>query len=157
MRKKYISGVMVLALFLFGGCGRGQGVESYIGADQAKQLALNTCGKTADEADSVTADLVRYNDKDYYQIDIMAGGQHFQIEIDALAGEVSEVRVSDIVENRQGSVADAGQTVPDQTNQPDSGQSASGQMSQSNGTEYEFEIDGNGQILSWEEEPVRGR
>ncbi|MCM1539864.1 MAG: PepSY domain-containing protein [Blautia sp.] len=105
MKKKYISGIMILALLVFGGCGEQQ---SYIGADQAKQLALDTCGKTAEGADSVTADLVSSDNKDYYLIDIVADGQRYQVEIDVLAGTVAEVNIYDAVENQQESAAAAG-------------------------------------------------
>ncbi|MCM1064318.1 MAG: PepSY domain-containing protein [Eubacterium sp.] len=136
MKRRYISGVMILALLAFGGCGEQQ---SYIGADQAKQLALRTCDKTADEADSVTADLVSHEAKDYYLIDIVADGLRYQVEIDALAGTVAEVNIYDAAEDQKESAAAASQAVPSRTDPPDQSQSVSDQTSQTAGSEHHSE------------------
>lgn len=45
MKRKIVICITGLAVLLFGGCGSRQSGLSYIGADKAKQLALNEIGR----------------------------------------------------------------------------------------------------------------
>lgn len=88
MKCKLIVCALCLVFLLTGGCARQQSKVSYIGADKAKQLALEDCGLTTANVDVITADLSTRNDIDYYQIDFTSAGQNYQYCIDAVTGIV---------------------------------------------------------------------
>lgn len=90
MRRSYILCTLGLSLLLFSGCAKEQAQMAYIGAETAKQLALEISGLTADGVEAITADLNTHNGVDYYQIDFTAAGQSYQYDIDALTGVVIE-------------------------------------------------------------------
>lgn len=78
---------MITAL-LIGGCAQQQSQLSYIGADRAKQLALDAASLLSSETQSVTTDLSTRNGIDYYQVDIVADGERYRYDIDAFTGIV---------------------------------------------------------------------
>lgn len=91
MKRCFILFALVFALLLCG-CGEKPAQMTYIGADAAKQLALENCGLSASAA-SVTADLNTRDGVDYYHVDITAAGETYQYDIDALTGVVIEARL----------------------------------------------------------------
>lgn len=97
MKKNSIMCGLVLSMLLVAGCAQQQDQMSYIGADAAKQAALADCGLTVSGVESITADMSSRGGQDYYQIDITAGGQKYQYDVDALTGVVIEARVPDTV------------------------------------------------------------
>lgn len=128
MRQGSILGVMVLALLMFGSCGRGQNGDACIGVEQAKQLALDACGVTASGADSIAVDQVTRNGRHCYQVDITAAGQSYHYDIDALTGVIVAMS-SSAVGNSANDGTGAGQT-GQTANQGDAGQAAQGSAEQ---------------------------
>lgn len=97
-----------LALLLFAGCTQAGSQMGYVGAEAAKQKALEAASLTAAEVSFTSTDMNTRNGLDYYQICFQAGGQSYQYDVDALTG---------VVINAQGPAADAGQSEPPQTTQ----------------------------------------
>lgn len=90
MKRKYIVCILCLVFLFAGGCANRQDKVSYIGAEKAKQLALQDCDLTTTDVDSITTDLSSRNDMDYYQIDFTSGGHDYRYCIDAVTGIVIE-------------------------------------------------------------------
>lgn len=128
MRRGFILSIMILALLMFGSCGRGQNGDAYIGVDQAKQLALDACGMTDAGADSIAVDQVTRNGQHCYQVDITAAGQSYHYDIDALTGVIVAMSSSAAGNSANDGTGDGqtGQTA----NQGDAGQEAQGSAGQ---------------------------
>lgn len=95
MKRKgsYILCALGLALLLFGGCAAQPVQEAQIGAEEAKQQALEASGLTADRVTDVRTGLDTRNGLDYYQVEFTAAGHTYQYAIDALTGAVIEVQM----------------------------------------------------------------
>lgn len=92
MKRKNILFALTLTLLLVSGCGQQQSQMKYIGAETAKQVALEASGLSSSETQSVIADLTSKNGTDYYQVDLTAAGESYSYDIDALTGVVIESR-----------------------------------------------------------------
>lgn len=92
MKRKNILFALTLTLLLASGCGRQQSQMKYIGAETAKQVALEASGLSSSETQSVIADLTSKNGTDYYQVDLTVAGESYSYDIDALTGVVIESR-----------------------------------------------------------------
>lgn len=120
MKKTLIFCTLCLALLL-SGCAQTQDQMTYIGAEKAKQLALEASGLTAAGVETMTTDLNTRNGTDYYQVDFTADGQSYQYDIDALTGVVIEARSpsaaasSDSQASSADAYTDASSTGPVQT------------------------------------------
>lgn len=81
-----------LALLLFAGCAQTGSQMSYIGAETAKQKALEAASLTAAEVAFTSTDMGTRNGLDYYQICFEAGGQSYRYDVDALTGVIISVQ-----------------------------------------------------------------
>lgn len=88
--KRYILCALGLVLLLFAGCAKQQTQMAYIGAEEAKRLALDASGLTAADVESIATDLSTRDGLDYYQVDFTAAGQDYQYDVDALTGVIIE-------------------------------------------------------------------
>ncbi len=79
---------ILLALALLTGCG-GQKAPEYIGAEEAKRLALQACGLAADQAQDLSADMTTEDGRDCYQVELSSDAKEWCYQVDALNGEVS--------------------------------------------------------------------
>lgn len=95
MKRKNILCAFAITVLLIGGCGQQQSQMKYIGAETAKQVALEASGLSSSEAESVIADLTSKNGTDYYQVDLTVSGQNYRYDIDALTGVVIDSRIPD--------------------------------------------------------------
>ena len=77
-----------LTLLLLGGCAQPESQMGYVGAEAAKQKALEAASLTASEVSFISTDMGTRNGLDYYQIRFQAGGQTYQYDVDALTGVV---------------------------------------------------------------------
>lgn len=77
-----------LALLLLAGCAKAESQMGYVGAETAKQKALEAASLTAEEVSFISTDMGTRNGLDYYQIRFQAGGQTYQYDVDALTGVV---------------------------------------------------------------------
>lgn len=77
-----------LALLLLAGCAKAESQMDYVGAETAKQKALEAASLTAAEVSFISTDMGTRNGLDYYQICFQAGGQTYQYDVDALTGVV---------------------------------------------------------------------
>lgn len=82
-----------LSVLLISGCGREQSRMSYIGIEEAKQLALQEAGFSESEVKFTEADLSSRNGTDYYEVDFTAAGEDYEYEIDALTGVIIDADV----------------------------------------------------------------
>lgn len=98
-----------LALLLFAGCAQPESQMGYIGAETAKQKALEAASLTEAEVSFRSTDMGTRNGLDYYQICFEAHGQSYQYDVDALTG---------VVISAQGPDAGADQPAPPQTTAP---------------------------------------
>lgn len=99
-----------LTLLLLAGCAKAEGQLGYVGAETAKQKALEAASLTASEVSFISTDMGTRNGLDYYQIRFQAGGQTYQYDVDALTG---------VVINAQGPDAGAaGQSDPPEATAP---------------------------------------
>lgn len=96
MRRKNILFAIMLTTLLISGCGRQQNQMKYIGAETAKQAALNASGLSNAETESLIADLSSKKGTDYYQVTFTAAGQNYRYDIDALTGVVIDSQISPI-------------------------------------------------------------
>lgn len=88
MKQKQCLWIMVIALLLLTGCVQQQQQMSYIGAEKAKQVALEDCGLSVPEIEAMTVQFASRNGLAYYQVAFTAEGQSYQYDIDALTGVV---------------------------------------------------------------------
>ncbi len=89
-----------LALLLFAGCAQSESQMGYIGAEAAKQKALEAASLTAAEVSFRSTDMGTRNGLDYYQICFEAHGQSYQYDVDALTGVVISAQGPDTSANQ---------------------------------------------------------
>lgn len=77
-----------LSLLLFAGCAQPESQMGYVGAEAAKQKALEAASLTAADVSFTSTDMGTRNGLDYYQICFQAEGQSYQYDVDALTGVV---------------------------------------------------------------------
>ena len=90
MKKKWsiLGAALALTLVLTACGGQQAGKLAYIGADAAKALALELTGLTANQATAVTTDMDTKDGLDYYRVEVIANGQYYRYDVDALTGTV---------------------------------------------------------------------
>lgn len=93
MKRTRVMCAIGLSAALLSGCAGQQSRVEYIGAQKAKELALEASGLTASEVTFSETDLSSRNDKDYYLVSFTAGGADYQYDVDALTGIVIESRL----------------------------------------------------------------
>lgn len=86
-----------LTAFFLGGCGRQMNNVAYIGAEKAKDLALEASGLSAADVTFSGTDMSNRSGTDYYLISFTAAGQQYEYDIDALTGVVIESRLPETV------------------------------------------------------------
>ena len=126
MKRKIVICITGLAVLLFGGCGSRQSGLSYIGADKAKQLALNALAITMDQTVAIQADLTTYNGEDCYLVEIIVAGQNYQYNIDAQTGAIVGSNFSSPILPAQDTVASGNTGSDSSSNVPAGGTSGSG-------------------------------
>ena len=92
MRKR--AAAALLALSLLSGCGQPSS-PAYIGAEEAKRLALQACGLTADAVDQISTDMTTQEGRDRYQVELTASSGQYCYQVDALTGEVALIWTRD--------------------------------------------------------------
>ena len=65
----------------------------YIGAERAKQIAFNRAGISASQAEELEVELEREDGRMVYTVEFKAGGYEYEVEIDALTGEILDYDV----------------------------------------------------------------
>ncbi len=88
MRQKTLLCIMGLSAVLFTGCSGRQSQMNYIGAESAKQTALEAASLSEQEVSSISTDMSTRNGLDYYRICFEAAGQSYQYNVDALTGVI---------------------------------------------------------------------
>ncbi len=88
MKKRVTFCMIALTAALLAGCSRGVDKMAYIGADSAKQAALNAAGLTSGQVTFSGMDMGTQNGMDYYHVAFTANGQTYQYDIEALTGKV---------------------------------------------------------------------
>ena len=138
-----------------------------IGADRAKEIALDHAGVSASDAVFLYAKLDRDDGRRVYEVEFYSGSREYDYEIDAATGDVvsydfdaerytgqqeqsgsyiSEARVKEIVEDRAGTTG----TYREFKLERDDGRTVYEGELRSGWTEYEFTVDAyTGEILEW--------
>lgn len=93
MKRKYLFCIAALITLTLYGCTKNPDQVEYIGAEQAKQLAVSAAGLTAADTASLTADLNSRSGTDYYLITFTANEEAYRYDIDALTGVVIDSEV----------------------------------------------------------------
>lgn len=90
MRRKLVWTLWIAAVLglVLTGCGQQRAQASYIGADAAKAIALDTAGIAEGAAAFTSTDLENRNGTDYYQVKFTADGQNYTYDVDAVTGVV---------------------------------------------------------------------
>ncbi len=96
MKKYIIIGILAAAMTLAGGCAKDQAKVSYIGADAAKQLALQDADRTAGQVVFEGTDMGTRNGMDYYHIAFTDEENSYEYDIEALTGTVITSRVTSL-------------------------------------------------------------
>ena len=65
----------------------------YIGAERAKKIAFNRAGISASQAEELEVELEREDGRMVYTVEFKAGGYEYEVEIDALTGEILDYDV----------------------------------------------------------------
>lgn len=92
MKQKLTPIALALAILL-GGCGQQQSQNmEYIGAQQAKTLALQDAGLSADSVTFSDVVLDKRDGLDYYAVEFASTGREYEYDIDALTGTVIDSR-----------------------------------------------------------------
>ena len=65
----------------------------YIGAERAKKIAFNRAGISAGQAEELEVELEREGGRMVYTVEFKAGGYEYEVEIDALTGEILDYDV----------------------------------------------------------------
>lgn len=110
MRQKQFLCAMGLIALLLTGCSQQQSQMSYIGAESAKQTALEAASLSEREVSSISTDMSTRDGLDYYQVCFEAAGQSYQYDIDALTGVV--------ISTEGPSDTSSGQSVQSKPNEP---------------------------------------
>lgn len=110
MKRKLTLCALALSLLLLNGCGQPAQQQNidYIGSEQAKSLALQDAGLSAEGVAFSDVALDQRGGLNYYQVAFSMQGQTYTYQIDALTGTVIESKVSavDPVLENGGSAAD---------------------------------------------------
>lgn len=88
MNRKILLCMMALAFIFLAGCSQQQSQMSYIGAETAKQTALEAAALSEQEVSSISTDMSTRDGLDYYRVRFEASGQTYQYDVDALTGVV---------------------------------------------------------------------
>lgn len=115
MKQKQYLWILIIAVLLLAGCAQQQ--TAYIGTEKAKHVALEACGLSVNEIETMTTQFASRDGLDYYQVAFTAAGQSYQYDIDALTGMVIAETLSSIVPD------DSSETDTD-TSQPEKAGSA---------------------------------
>ena len=83
-----VTAVWLLALLLFTGCGGNQQSAAYIGEEEAKAIALEQAGVSAEEATFSYVELDRDDGQPVYELEFRAGDTEYEYEIHAETGRV---------------------------------------------------------------------
>lgn len=116
MKQKILLCTMGLIAVLLVGCTQQQSQMGYIGAESAKQAALEVASLTEQEVTSISTDMGTRDGLDYYQVCFEAAGQKYQYDIDALTGVVISAENSTGSDSSVG--VDSSQTGQTQTSGP---------------------------------------
>lgn len=98
MRQKFFLCLAGFIVLLFAGCAQPESQTGYIGAETAKQTALEAASLTADEVSFISTDMSTRDGLDYYQVCFEADGWRYQYDVDALTGVVIKAQGPDAVE-----------------------------------------------------------
>lgn len=99
MKRIHYIFLLCALLLTLAGCGTQQsGQVSYIGAEEAKTLALEAADLTAQQVEFSGTDMSTRSGMDYYQVAFTADGQSYQYDIDALTGTVIDSKTPDIAQ-----------------------------------------------------------
>lgn len=112
MKQKSILCAAGMAVLLVSACGRQEKQLEYIGASQAKSLALEASGIAASQAEFTSVDMSEQNGQDYYEVEFTALGADYSYDIDALTGVIIEADVPDAGIQQKGNAAD--DLIPDE-------------------------------------------
>lgn len=93
MNRKNMLYAVGMAVFFIGGCGKAEKQLEYIGAANAKNLALEAAGIAASQAEFTSVDLSRQNGQDYYVVEFSASGADYAYDIDALTGVIIDAEI----------------------------------------------------------------
>lgn len=88
MRRNFLVCAAALTILLLAGCSQAESRMGYIGAEAAKQTALEAASVSAGEAHFTSTDMGTRNGLDYYHLCFEAGGQQYEYDVDALTGVV---------------------------------------------------------------------
>lgn len=105
MKRKFLLCTAGLTMLLLAGCAQPESRMGYVGAETAKQAALEAASLSAEDVTFISTDMSTRNGLDHYQICFEANGQRYRYDVDALTG---------VVIDAQGPAAGA-----DQTGQPE--------------------------------------
>lgn len=94
MNRKMLLCMIALAFIFLAGCTQQQSQMSYIGAETAKQTALEAASLSEQEVSSISTDMSTRDGLDYYQVRFEAAGQTYQYDVDALTGVVISAQPS---------------------------------------------------------------
>ncbi|MDO4553391.1 MAG: PepSY domain-containing protein [Bacillota bacterium] len=101
MKRISVMFTLMLAVLLFAGCQQQEAQMSYIGAEQAKVLAMEAVGIPETQIESSAVDLSSRDGLDYYTVDLVASGQEYHYDIDALTGVVIAAQTPTVAESGQ--------------------------------------------------------
>ena len=77
MNRKILLCIIALAFIFLAGCSQQQSQTSYIGAETAKQTALEAAALSEQEVSSISTDMSTRDGLDYYQVRFEAAGQTY--------------------------------------------------------------------------------
>lgn len=112
MKKYFIICTLVLSILLLGGCGQQNQKQNmdYIGSEQAKVMALQEAGLTAEDVVFKDVALDKRNGIDYYDVEFTYQNQVYEYDIDALTGTVIEKQTitSGAITSSEGGISTTG-------------------------------------------------
>lgn len=88
MRRNFLVCAAALSILLLTGCSQAGNQMSYIGAEAAKQAALEAASVSAGEVQFISTDMGTRNGLDYYHICLETRGRQYLYDVDALTGVV---------------------------------------------------------------------
>ena len=103
-----IATVVLLAAILFTGCGNNRQNTAYIGEEEAKAIALEQAGVTAEEASFIRMELDQDDGQPVYELEFRAGDSEYEYEIHAETGNVLKAE-HDILNRNDGKSGQANQ------------------------------------------------
>lgn len=114
-RKNLMISAAALSLLVLVGCSK-DGMASYIGTAEAKNVALENAGLTASQVKFTDVELDDKNGTHYYQVEFTADGKEYEYDIDALTGAIIESKLPAGAQAQQNTASNnntAGNTTPD--------------------------------------------